>query len=292
MKMTERAIVLRFFAGICLICLFTVGVFPVFVGNYSEFAFREGRSGRNARTRTMVLTEYNQQVRDYVALAAVHLLQAKTKFNDTLQMLEAYSEISNINFSEQVLNGGECAPSFPTDQKICENIECAIHHVNDAINIYVLLVNFTDVAPSDPLYSQLYNTDFITILKSFPTMDFFNFYLGNDSGWDEAICLEIASLLADGDVNGIYRRLLSESQELLFRLDCLKGYIQCGQLPPNSTILERMHDEDAIIPQFWSINTKFAWISMFGQHVSEVFYFIKNNYGDIGPGHWHLKYNK
>lgn len=256
-----KCIVVLTFIGI-----FTQGIFPVIIGNYSEIAFREGFS--KSSTDEIHVDEYIAQK---IIEGGMYLLASKSKLDNTLRMIEAsYLHYKNFYTS--------CMMESPTIENIRAEILCSFSDISQAVSSYQELVNYT--------HSYDYNPRTIEILSNFKYKEFYNIemcngttLLGNISIYQDLY----TNYLATGNIRGLYQEILDRTISLRQELNGLRIILNSTDNIP--FLLEQ---NPKILPKFWTSNLNFGNTHLFGQYISEVFNYICDHYHSNNTPYWSI----
>ncbi|NIM15992.1 MAG: hypothetical protein GTO45_28660 [Candidatus Aminicenantes bacterium] len=146
------------------------------------------------------------------------------KFMNRIEM----SEISGIDFNElEVI------------------IAAAVDKMDRAKDVYWMLKVTADHTP--------YNPEVIEKLASFDYQGF-----QTRHGLNGPIFAEVKNFLKNGDIRGLYARMLADAEELSGRLHGIKTMVDAGQFPE--------------IYDLWRLNQEFSESLLLGQYASEVFF--------------------
>lgn len=271
-----RPFVFTFLLSMCFFYFFTLNTFPVYVANYSEYAFGIRALGDTGVARRIVVPlepSYDATVKNYVRTATVSLFNAEIKLTEVLKGIE-----SIVDVEEKGDNLNSCILS-----QIASDLNCATLYLKSATESYTMLCNYTYPG----YYSHPVNPEMVFILKNFPYQTFFYSQYQWPSGLDTPMSMRVQEVLSDGNVYNVYYTLLSQSTGLLTRLEEVKSILGYGY--PVAVIKENFkNNKDSILHKLWDAHYLELRIFLFGQYVSEIFYYIKNNYDLCLRGEWHF----
>lgn len=153
-----------------------------------------------------------------------------TAQSETLKFLNRIemSEISGIDFNE-----------------LQEIIEAAADKMDMAKGVYWLLKVTADHTP--------YNPEVIEKLAAFDYQGF-----QTRHGLIGPIFAEVTNFLKNGDIRGLYARMLDDAAALSGRLHGIKSMVDTGQFPE--------------IYDLWRLNQEFSESLLLGQYAAEVFF--------------------
>jgi hypothetical protein len=171
----------------------------------------------------------SSSVNQFVVEGASYFLKSHSSYLALLQQIEI-SEIEYIPLG--ILN---------------ETADTAISKMQDTISAYAQLKAWADVTP--------YNEDVVSSLKLFNYMEF-----QREHNLSPAIFWKVREYLKNGDVRGIYDKMLEDSNSILKSLAGIGVDLTVGKIPSNISL--------------WSLNQFYLECLMFDQYVSMVFYAI------------------
>jgi hypothetical protein len=174
--------------------------------------------------------EKSVAIESYVVTGAGGFLQSYSYMMLFLNKIEL-SEYNGLDYTEL--------------QSVLNN---AIENMKDAKTAYVDLTREAGLLP--------YNPQVIAALAAFNYNDFKK---ANDL--NHSVFSEVQEFLKNGDVRGIYKKILSDIEGILNMLTIIKGKIDAGQFPDLSGL--------------YRMNQSYSHASLFGQYVAEVFMEIK-----------------
>jgi hypothetical protein len=137
--------------------------------------------------------------------------------------------------------GDSYGVNFPELRDILTN---AISNMENAKTKYAELVQLTKTTP----YNQ-------TVIDNLINFDYDSFQQKNE--FNSVIADKVRDYLSTGDVNGVYSKLLSDSQGILDRLYSIQSDLNTDTIPTNFSL--------------WRINQSFSETLLFGQYVAEIF---------------------
>ncbi|MCU0288919.1 MAG: hypothetical protein MUF15_21305 [Acidobacteria bacterium] len=168
-------------------------------------------------------------IESYIIEGAGYFLKSQS---DTLLLLNKI-ELSDLN-----------GANFTELQQLVNN---SITAMENATAKYSILIQTTDNTP--------YRS---SIIDRLPSFDYNSFQEAR--GLNSVIFNQTLNYLANGDIRGFYRKLLSDTQDILDKLFFIKSNIDAGTIPPTSYL--------------WRLNQSYANTFLFGQYAAEIFYDI------------------
>lgn len=127
-------------------------------------------------------------------------------------------------------------------------LNSAIGHMNDAKSAYIDLNREVSLLPYDP-----------EVVAALAAFDYNNYEKAKFS--NPSVFSEVRGYLKDGNVKGIYQKILSDMEGILDKLSVLKATVDAGQFPALSDL--------------YKINQSYSQAFLFGQYVAEVFMELK-----------------
>lgn len=255
MSLKTKPIVIRFIVWVCLIILSSQGMHGVIVGNYSEIAFNPGQIMQSRENIPI-----DNTLAQYIIEGGVNLLASKSRFDTTLQMIEAcyLNRFNDITV---------CPSPTPQIENIRSNMLCALASIDDSMDSYQSLVSYTR--------NKDYNKRVLSILAKFKYVTFFSVEIcANGSDGNQSIYQELyQDYLVPGNIHELYQEILRRIQSLRNQLNQLKNIVD-----NNDNIPELIDQNTKVLPLFWRTSQDFAAIHLLGQYVSEVFAKIDHYY--------------
>lgn len=129
-------------------------------------------------------------------------------------------------------------------------IGSAISNMEEAKSVYVDLTNLADNTPYDP-----------EVIHQLAIFNYGKFYLENNLNF--SIFWSVMKYLRQGDVRGIYRKMLQDSEDILDVLYQIETELAACEIPE--------------FPLIWGLNHKCFLALIFDQYTSMVFYDIVQN---------------
>jgi len=171
--------------------------------------------------------DYQEELEDEILVGAANFL-------------DSYSE--TLNFFRRI----ELAKLVQLDfNELKIFIDKAVFKMENARDAYTRLNQKATTASYD-----------LKIINRLVVFDFGNFQ--NDRGLNKERFSEVSSFLSQGDVRGVYNKILIRVEALLSTLYGVKNTIDSGNIPE--------------IPILWNLNRLYSRTIIFGQQVAKVFY--------------------
>jgi hypothetical protein len=199
----------------------TIGVFFILLLNFNSFSYWVANYSDNG------FNGDGESMSNYVALGAGYFL-------------DSYS--NTLLFMKKTELGVYQGMSYEELGKI---LDSALSSMNTAIDTYANLKQAADRTP--------YNPFVIASLKSFNYASF-----QEEQGLDANVFSEVKMYLVNGDIRGVYVKVLSDAEKIRGLLLTVKASIDEGQFPELNDV--------------WNLNQTFSRALCFGQYVSMVFY--------------------
>ncbi len=124
----------------------------------------------------------------------------------------------------------------------------AVESMRAANETYARLKQAADNTP--------YNAEVIDYLKNY---DYNN--LQEAAGLDEVVFAEVKMYLGNGDIRGVYAKILADTEKILSLFTPVKAAVDAGKFPTLADV--------------WNLNQAFSRTLMFGQYAARVFHEIK-----------------
>lgn len=166
----------------------------------------------------------------FVVEGASYFLKSHSSYLDLLGKIEI-SEIESVPIGVMI-----------------ETADSAIRNMEDTIVAYDKLQLWAAATP--------YNPDIIKLLKTFNYTKFLQ-----DNDLNPALFWKVRDYLKDGDVCGIYDKMLEDSQRILAMLGKIEAGLVSGTIPKNYSL--------------WRLNQEYLESLIFDQYVAMVFYAIQ-----------------
>jgi len=285
MDIIKRKSVLKFGIGIGLVCLLTVGVFPVIMANESEYSYHPGATfvlfsaPIGAFTPT---TEYNVQIKELVVKGAVPYLKAKSEFSNLSHLLLNYY----INESIPVLSSN-CTNNICTTSGNCSvfsssecgnirnSIDCVIANLNESSSKYNDLINCASQADRrEEVVKYLKHGEWPDVLTNI-----YSYYTLLDK---ISIATLEKKLRLEGKTEEVYKTLKCEVDLLLVEVEALRESFKCDPEQPAIYLLGRKDRcIDRILLKVERINSIFDRGHMFGQYAAQLFRHIRDNLSNL-----------
>lgn len=168
-------------------------------------------------------------IEGYVMEGAGYFLKSQSDAFLLLNKIEL-SDLNGVNYTE-----------------LKQLVSSTVSAMENAKAKYAALIQTADTTPYR-----------LSIIDRLPTFDYYSFQ--QSRGLNSVIFNETATYLAAGDVRGLYRKLLSDTQGILDKLNFIKSCVDAGTLPATSYL--------------WRLNQTYAETFLFGQYTAEIFYDI------------------
>ncbi|NIM18186.1 MAG: hypothetical protein GTO45_39800 [Candidatus Aminicenantes bacterium] len=160
--------------------------------------------------------------------------------------LDSYA--NTLLFMKKTELSGCQGTSYEELGKLLDN---ALESMKMAIETYTNLKQAADHTPYNPIV--------IDALKSYNYTS-----LQETSGLDAAVFSVVKMYLVNGDIRGVYGKMLSDTNKILSLLTTVKASIDEGRFPELTDV--------------WNLNQAFSRTLLFGQYVAQVFNdLLKNN---------------
>jgi len=269
----------KFLSVICLFCFLSGSMFPYFVGNYSEHAFKRDNNITSLVPTGFIICPkstlpYNQTVKELASMSGAYFLASESRYLELLHILETqHSNMVITPIRQENSYSGSCVSKNARPGIICESLSCLITTLYSSINTYEELINYSSSLEKEERVIQ--------ILRCFRYNEFLDSIPGS-VGLDHSM---ISELLSSGDVVGVYRKLKTDCTTLRVKLSGIQSLFNC---PTISDIEFFINNEDSVVPRFWEISRDFANIHLFGEHVSRIFFYIRNNIDQTITPYWDL----
>lgn len=233
MTIIKSNLLKKLILGSFVLLLFQINIFSFWAINYSQTIFNSNNSTTGPSANGSIYKSSGSSLENYIIQGAANFLDS---YNYTLQYMKKTEAmpLEGVN---------------PVELK--ELLTSALASMKQANESYVSLKNLADRTP--------YDLDKVIALKGFN----YEKYLRNNSKYlNKELFKDVKSYLSDGDVRGIYRKMVSDTAQIIVILNRLISATESGAI--------------LCLEDTWKVNQLYSQFLLFGQYVAQIFENMSN----------------